>query len=74
MAVLSEHQIAMVEHLLATAADLPARFPLVSAGEFLRLLDEPNFQTSHAELRRESVLEDRMAKLRSIASRGSVAV
>jgi hypothetical protein len=52
MAMLSDYQRAMVEHLLATANELPARFPLVSAGEFLRLMKEPPAAISPGVLRR----------------------
>jgi hypothetical protein len=62
--MLSDYQVAMVEHLLATAAKLPPRHPLMSNGEFLRLMsesdDDPSQSPSAAiSIREASILPAR---------------
>jgi len=44
--MLSEYQMAMAEHLLAHAEKLHPRFPLCSAGEFLRMMKEPEAESA----------------------------
>jgi hypothetical protein len=49
--MLSEDQIAYVEHLLATAAELPPGFPLMSAGEFLKRMAAVAAPVNHPDIR-----------------------